>query len=211
MSVNGENRMYGASTRISASAVRLLAACLIAGSMCAADPSCVELRQLPMDRQVSYLEQSRQDLTGDCIQFAISELERSAYAPGAAILTSYLDFRVASANVIRGEHQVVINHLPWLDEYPAAHALFAIGRAATDSLVGAIASDNASDIIRTNAGEVLLAINRENMAEAVATLTRASKVAPNAVAASRLRDAATRLAQKCPGFELRSACELALN
>jgi hypothetical protein len=150
-------------------------------------------------------------LTSDCIQFAISELERSAYAPGAAVLTSYLDFRVASANFIRGEHQVVINHLPWLDEYPAAHALFAIGRAATDSLVGAIASDNASDITRTNAGEVLLAINSENMAEAVATLTRASKAAPNAVVAGRLRDAATRLAQKCPGFELRSACELALN
>jgi hypothetical protein len=150
MNAKRENRTYRASTRISASAVRLLAACLIAGSMWAADPSCVELRQLPMDRQVSYLERSRQDLTSDCIQFAISELERNAYAPGAAVLTSCLDFRVASANVIRVERQVAINHLPWLDEYPAAHALFAVGRAASDSLVRVIASDNAPDIARTN-------------------------------------------------------------
>ena len=203
--------MYRGSTRISARAVRLLATCLIAGSIWAADPSCVELKQLPVDRQISYLERSRQALTSDCIQFAISELERSAYAPGAAVLTSYLDFRVASANVIRREHQVVINHLPWLDDYPAAHALYAIGQPATDSLVRAIANDDASDVIRTNAGEVLFAIYRENTAGAVAILTRASKAASNAVVASRLREAATRLARECPGAEMRSACEAALN
>lgn len=187
--------------------VWLTAAFLRATTVYAADGPCQRLEGSTPGQQVRYLQGDRSGLQSECIVLAIGLLRQEAYIPAADVLTTYLDFRV----VKQKPRNLDFDRLPWMEEYPAAHALFAIGPPATDSLVRAIANAaDSSDILRTNAEEVLLAIHSGNPSRAVGALRRSGKSTIDAVAAARLFESAMRLSRKCAD-QFRSSCEAALN
>jgi hypothetical protein len=197
--------------RISSTAVRTAAlAFLWVGLVYGAAPSCPSVEQMTPGQQLDYLRGDRASLPSECIEIAIERLGEARYAPAADILTSYLDFKVAGKNP-PGQNYVIRVQWPLGDEYPAALALFRIKLPAADSLVHAIGDASSLDIVRVNAAEVLLAMNSADMSRAVAALVVASKGASDAATAGRLWEAAISLSRKCPGPELRSRCESALN
>ena len=130
--------MYKASLVLTARPIGFLALCLLVGRLSSAPPSCPELDHADLAQRVDYLKQTRQNLKNECIESAIAKIEENAYTPAAGVLTSYLDFKVP---LEQGTGQMMINHLPWMDEYPAARALYAIGKPATEDLVRAIADE----------------------------------------------------------------------
>ena len=103
-----------------------------------------------------------------------------------------------------------LSRLPWMEEYPAAHALLFIGLPASDSLVRVIAAASSSDLLRSNAEEVLLMVHRADPAGAVMALRQKSRSGLDAATSARLFESAIRLSRKCPG-DYRSSCEAALN
>jgi hypothetical protein len=166
----------------------------------AATPSlaeeCAELSHSPSAELVDYLNQrDRSLLKVDRVAYAIRRLGNERFAAAAGTLAHYLDFRV----VPRRENPVVIiNHLPWHDDYPAMNALVEIGVPATSALTNAIAGDWATTIAVANAVEVLRAIYRDDPEHAVTCLLEASRRTEDAAAVGRLREAATRVAVTCP-------------
>jgi hypothetical protein len=179
---------------------------LLPGAACAANPPCQELEGSTPPQQVQYLQAVRSGLRTECVALAITRLGQEAYVPSADVLTLYLDFSVAKPKFV----PLDFDRLPWMEEYPAAHALYAIGLPAAGSLVRAIGRANSSDLLRTNAEEVLLAIHREDPGGAVRALRQSSKSSSDPVASSRLFESATKLSRKCAQI-FRSACETALN
>ena len=120
---------------------RLLGACLLKPGFGVTVPSCPELSTRIWH---VHLLGARLGLRNECIEVAIAEFERSAYVPASAALALYLDFKVVAPQSGR---QHVLNHLPRMDEYPAARALYSI-EPATDSLVRAIEGDAFSETVR---------------------------------------------------------------
>jgi hypothetical protein len=96
-----------------------------------------------------------------------------------------------------------------MEEFPAAHALYAIGLPAAGSLMRAVGSIESSELLVNNAETVLRTIYREDQAEPVLALRQSSKSAPNAATAARLFESAIRLSHRCLP-DRRSACEAAL-
>jgi hypothetical protein len=144
----------------------------------------------------------------DCIDAAIRQLGNERYVPAIDVLASYLDFKSPTYTL---PADAPVYNPRWGYLYPATLALFEIGPPAIESLVRVIASPSSSDTAGTNAAETLMTINRIDMSKAVTALTTAAKATTDAVAAARLRDAARKLASTCPGPELRTKCEAALN
>src|SRR5690242_9727827 len=127
-------------------------------------PPCHELREAKTQRLLAYLEASRGDLNPACVVHAIKQLGTQRYAPAAYVLATYLDFRMPGTE--DGKQKPHMERIPWLGEkYPAADALFEIGKPASSSLVRVIGETSIS-LLRDNALEVLLAIHSENMADA---------------------------------------------
>jgi hypothetical protein len=202
---------YGDIRSVNLTAARsiLVAVALLPPGMADA-ATCQELEQSTAPRQIHYLQQNRSGLRTECVQFAIARLGQPAYLPAADVLVSaadvlvsYLDFRVAKPI------PYVVDHIEWMEEFPAAHALFEIGLPATGSLVRAIGSIKSSELLATNAEKVLLIIYRGDQAGAVLALRQSSRSAPDAVTASRLFESAIRLSRKCIP-DPRLACEAAL-
>ena len=160
----------------------LVAVALLAAGMADA-ATCQELEQSTAPQQIHYLKQSRSGLRTECVQYAIARLGQPAYLPAADVLVSYLDFRAAKPHPIL----YVVDHIEWMEEFPAAHALFAIGLPAT----------------------VLRTIYREDQAEPVLALRQSCKSAANTATAARLFESAIRLSRRCLP-DVRSACEAAL-
>lgn len=199
--------------RISSTAVPKLAlalAFLWAGLVYGSEPSCPTVETMKPEQQLNYLRGDHASLPRECIEVAIKRLGEARYAPAADVLTTYLDFKVPGTNP-PGQNYFVSVQWPLGDQCPAALALFRITLPAADSLVRVIGDASSSDIVRANAAEVLLSINGADMSKAVAALIVASRGAPDAATAAQLREAAITLSRKCPGPELRSRCEAALN
>jgi hypothetical protein len=188
----------------------LALACLCVGPVRGSEPVCPAVESMKPEQQLNYPRGDRNVLPRECVEVAIRKLGEASYAPATDVLTSYLDFKVPGTNP--PDAAVVFNvQWPTGDKYPAALALFFIRLPASDSLVRAIGDASSSDTVRANAAEVLLFIHRPDMSKAVAALAAASKAASDAATADRLRQAATSLSRKCPGPELRSRCQAALN
>ena len=174
-----------------------------------ATPPCRELSGAKAQQALAYLETSRQELNSACIVHAIRQLGNQHYTPAAYVLATYLDFRMPGTENKDSEHKLHIERIPWLGEkYPAADALFEIGKPASPSLVRVIGETSIS-LLRDNALEVLLAIHSEDMPDAVMMLSQASRSALDLATSIRLLDAAKKHAARCPG-ELRVRCEDAL-
>jgi len=169
---------------------------------------CPEQQGMKPEQLLKSLEGDRATLKSRCIVNAINQLGEKRYAPAADTLTTYLDFRMPGTE--NKGHEIFIVRIPALgDKYPAATALFEIGKAASPSLVRAIADSSTPELLRDNAVEVLFDVYRENLADAVSVLNRASRSASDAASSMRLWDAARKEAGKCPS-ELRPRCEEAL-
>jgi hypothetical protein len=184
----------------------------IGGSALAATPPCPELQTAKPQDRLAYLRGDRAMLMPPCIVFAITQLGIERYAVATDTLAEYLDFRMPGTE--EHEHGVAaINRIPWIgDKYPAAAALFEIGKPASPSLVRVVGNAASSELMRTNALEILLFIHREDMAEAVALLNKASRFSRDPATSIRLWDSARKEAAQCPRAlpELRIRCEAAL-
>jgi hypothetical protein len=124
----------------------------------------------------------------------------------AYVLATYLDFRMPDMQDKDREQRQHMDRIPWLGEkYPAADALFEIGKPASPILVRVVGETSIS-LLRDNALEVLLAIHSEDMADAVTMLNQASRSALDPATSIRLLDAARKEAAKCPS-DLRNRCE----
>jgi hypothetical protein len=92
---------------------------------------------------LAYLQGERAALDSACIVYAIDSLGQRRYAPAADTLTSYLDFRRPGTE--NKDREIIVVRIPWLgDKYPAATALFEIGKAVVPSLVRAIGDGDRS-------------------------------------------------------------------
>ena len=189
-----------------------VAVALVSAMVDAAGPQCQELDDSTPKQQVGYLQRERSGLRLECVVLAISKLKEEAYIPAAGILTSYLDFKVAGtrSNQPRPGYNVDMGRACWMEEYPAAHALTAIGLPASESLVRAIGSASASDLLRSNAEEVLFVVHGADPAGAVMALRQRSRSGLDAATSARLFESAIRLSRKCIP-EIRHTCEAALN
>jgi hypothetical protein len=135
-------------------------------------------------------------------------LGASRHVAAAPVLASYLDFERPGFQ--RREGAVAVVRIPWVgDQFPAAEALFLLGKPASESLVGVIADDASSDLLRANALVVLTAVYREDIASAVERLRDAASSGADPAAAGRLRDFAARVANTC-SVETRPRCLEAL-
>ena len=172
---------------------------------CAGAPSCKALEQSTSADLVSFLEGDRARLQAECINFAIISLGGQHYGPAADVLISYLDFKD------EWQKELPVSHLLWKPEYPAAQALVNIGVPATGNLIRAIGETGSSDLLRTNAEEVLLMIYRHNPPRAIALLRASSKSAPDAITAARLFESAIEVSRMCGLDDIRAACDAALN
>jgi hypothetical protein len=174
---------------------------------CAGAPSCKALEQSTSAELVSFLEGDRAGLQTECINFAITSLGDRYYGPATDVLISYLDFKVVWPKGVPYE----LDHLVWKPEYPAAQALLNIGVPATGNLIRAVGNTGSSDLLRTNAEEVLLMVYRHNPPRAIALLRAISKSAPDVVSAARLFESAIEVSRMCGLDEIRAACDAALN
>ncbi len=171
-----------------------------AGALC-----CKPLEQSSPADLVNFLERERAGLQAECINFAINSLGDRYYGPATDVLISYLDFKDER------QEELPVSHLLWKPEYPAAQALVNIGVPATGNLIRALGDTGSSDLLRTNAEEVLLMIYRYNPPRAITLLRASSRSAPNAVTAARLFESAIEVSRMCGLDEIRAACDAALN
>lgn len=181
--------------------IGLSAVFIVAPAVHAAEQPCQELKHRTAPQFIEYLRGERATLRPACIEFAIDALSKEGYPPGAEVLVSYLDFKSL-------KQADMWTPLLWKWEYPAAQALFLIGTSATDSLVRAIAGADSSEVLRTNAEDVLLLINRDDPKNAIRILRQRSRSARDAGTAARLFESAISLARRCPHDHY---CELALS
>lgn len=180
----------------------------LAASQAMADSSCSQLDGAKPERLVEYLQADRLALAPDCVLEAILQLGLRRHAAAAPVLARYLDFQRPGFQ--KKEKAIFVVRIPWVgDQFPAADALYLLGKSATQSLIGAIAEDASSDLLRANALAVLTAISREDIAGLVAQLKDASSSRPDPVAAGRLWDFAAKVANTCSA-ESRPRCVEAL-
>jgi hypothetical protein len=170
---------------------------------------CTDLLQTEAKQKLEYLRGDRSMLNPGCVVYAIQQLGAERYTAAADVLATYLDFQAPGTEKV-GAPGTVYRRIPSLgDKYPAATALFEIGKPATPSLVRVIANSASSDLLRKNALEVLFAVHRENLADGTRELNNASRSATDNEAATRLLHAAREFAAKCPG-RWRNDCAAAL-
>lgn len=218
-------------------AVRMAAAlALITGGDAAAQrpdmPVCGELEKASVDELLDYLGKDRKTLSDNCIEFAIRRagVDGPSLVPAAGgmraveILIPYLDFRGKMFDAYRGHFTFNIT----LYAYPASAAISTFGIQGADEdreraiarLIAVIADTSSSDLVTENAVEAVRRIcgymdtvrhiaNSE--LKAVVELGEAAKASTNAFSASRLREQARKLAEKCTPSETRSRCEAALD
>jgi HEAT repeat protein len=94
--------------------------------------------------------------------------------------------------------------------YPAANALFLIGKPAEPEILKVLAKSDTSDLVRKVAIYALLNIESNEESGPVATLARASREEKDPGASQRLMDAAKEAATKCRP-ERQTVCINALN
>lgn len=155
---------------------------------------CAELDAATPQQLVEYLRGDRPSLRQACVVYAINKLGVEGYAPATGVLVTYLDYR-GPDDPQRVRTGVVLH--AWWPIYPAADALFLIGKPAIPDLIGAIAGSDTPDLVRKSAIHVLGNIQRDEPSRAVATLVSASKATKDAGASQRLLDAAKEAVVQC--------------
>ncbi len=181
-------------------------------SQAVAQRRCAELEGAKPQAHLEYLQRDRSTLNPSCIINAMGEISLAIegqrfdrHTEGVKTLT-YLDYRVPDESKLSGA--LSLNRNP----YPASNALSIIGKPVVPALIEAIANSATSDIARSNAIGVIVALHsREDLSEAVRVLRRAAKAKESAdwEASQRLSDAAQKTAGMCRGL-MTNACMDAL-
>lgn len=188
--------------------MRLAAICLCGISTLAlAGIQCAELEGMKPQAQLEYLQQDRSALSADCIAYATFQLGFGRHTEATKTLVAYLDYR--SPDDLKGARQMVVGRNA--DPYPAATALFMIGKPAVPDLIEAVAGSATSGVARSNAVLTVFVIYRDDISEAVRMLKRAAKAreSTDCEASQRLIDAARKTAGWCKG-EMANVCMDAL-
>jgi len=167
--------------------------------------TCPKLDGAKPNKLVAYLQGDRASLPQDCVLFAIERLGFAGYTPAIPILITYLDYPRPQDPGPWHSHAQSAGYL-----YPAASALFGMGKAAAPALLCAIASLEISEVARKNAAEAVFALySREDVTEGIAVMMRASREESDAYSRAHLEDAARYWASRCPP-EHQNACMAAL-
>ncbi len=146
---------------------------------------------------LEYLQRDRALTDPICTAFAIRELGRERYLPAVPALVKALDFK-APETLPQPARPIRPGPITWVGSvYPAANALFQIGKAVVPALLDAIASPKTTDLVVRNVIELLVATYREDPAEAVTVLVHASRARTDHVASQRLWEAAERVSLRC--------------
>jgi len=185
---------------------KIVALIAILGRAVGAQNNCFALKAVNSELQLEYLQGERTSLAAECVLYAIDHLGYRGYVPAIPTLIKFLDYPDKSTN--RGTTD---SHRPkWAGSlYPAAEALFEIGKAAVPPLVAAISSSSSSELIRENALQTIFFIYREDFSEAVALLNRSGRSASDPEVSARLLAGAKSLAPRCPPV-MRNSCIKAL-
>jgi hypothetical protein len=161
-----------------------------------ASAKCETLQGSGPVKLLEYLRGERSALNQECVLFAIADLGMKRYAPASATLVKYLDYKLPQEPSKTGP--VVVKRIWWIGaDYPAAAALFKIGKPSSPALVEAVGDPDNSDLIRKHAIEVLRAVHSDNMADVVAALVRAGRSSEDHLTSRRLLDAAEEVATSC--------------
>lgn len=180
-------------------------------------PPCVALEHSSAGQLLEYLSRDRASLSANCIEVALRNLGIESPLPSSYkvsaidVLIPFLDFKSQVVESMGFQPSIAPFFL-----YPARTALIGIGRPAVEKLIAAIADRSSSDTVVENARVAVNAIYNypdgpAGSLKAVVALSEAAKGTLNAASASRLRDAARKVAGACLGSELQSRCEAALN
>jgi HEAT repeat protein len=172
-----------------------------------AEPSCAELDGAKAEKLLEYLQGDRASLSEDCVYTATTKLGVAGYTPAIKTLVALLDYRT-HGDPERARTGGV--RQPGWPIYPAANALFLIGKPAEPEILKVLAKSDTSDLVRKVAIYALLNIESNEESGPVATLARASREEKDPGASQRLMDAAKEAATKCRP-ERQTVCINALN
>jgi hypothetical protein len=167
---------------------------------------CDELEGRTVEAHLAYLERNRSTLSPACIAYAANQIGLRGYGAASKTLSKYLDYRMPDDPAMAHLPPISLASAP---RYPAAEALFQLGKKAIPELIQVIASAETSQVARRNAIRTAFAIHREDVAESVRVLVRASKSFPDPQSRDRLYDAAREAAALCYG-PMRNTCMNAL-
>ena len=185
--------------------IRALATLLVtAAGAIIAEPKCPRLADAEPSALVSYLDGSMASQPPACVEYAIGQLGERRYGPAADTLIRHLGFRREPDFWEKGEDVVELQH-EW---YPAATALFQIGKPALQPLIDLLGTET-PPVVRAKALQTVVDICRDDFVSAVKLLRAAAAKQGDSAAKTRLLDAAGRAVQMCPRG-LRPQCEDAL-
>jgi hypothetical protein len=225
--------------KVAVFAIAVAISCLLAqpSMSLAADGACVSLAEAKREQLVAYLKGERPTLDPACVLYALDRLADDHTAADASVLVTLLDFPKPEAGGALGQDGLPplgsktprqvggsTDVMPWVGrQYPAAKVLFRIGASADADLIRVIGNVESSDLLRSNAVEVLRLIHREDLSLSANTLAAAARASfeTDRPRSERLLHAARRLAQDCidmtqlyvgnPAADaMRSRCEGAL-
>src|SRR2546430_992391 len=97
---------------------------LVAGIAIGQEGPCPMAGEGHTSELISYLQRTRSSLAPRCISMSIAALGAVKTEKALEVLVSYLDF--IDADVVKQRNDIAIR-IGWLEEYPAAQALFGAG------------------------------------------------------------------------------------
>jgi hypothetical protein len=161
--------------------------------------NCEILRDAHAKRMIDYLtETSRSEGEAPCIGFAIRRLGDAHARAAIPILIDYLDYK---RPLDEGEKNGFYLHAPIVPEmYPAASALFAIGKPSVPYLLEVVEAADTHEQKQSNAVCAVMLIYREHMPDGIKLLKETSRSRANSgdeQKAQRLRDAAKDAVRYC--------------
>jgi hypothetical protein len=159
-----------------------------------AEPSCAELDGANAEKLLEYLQGDRASLGEDCVFIATTKLGVAGYLPAIKTLVALLDYRTHGDPE---EARTGVVRQPGWPIYPAADALFLIGKPAVPEILKVLAKSDTSDLVRRVAIYALFNIKSDEETGPVATLVRASRAEKDIGASQRLMDAARDAATQC--------------
>lgn len=167
--------------------------------------ACKKLNGAKPDELMRYLQRRPAPPPQDCTLFAIEQLGFARYEPAVPLLVKYLDYPRPPDPGWWHSHAQDVGYL-----YPAANALFGVGKESIPALLRVTASPDSSDLLRMNAGDTIFALySRDHIEEGIAVMMRASRQESDPYSRAHLDDAARYWASRCPP-EHQNACVAAL-
>lgn len=166
---------------------------------------CQRFEHLSMEEMTSELQRGdRSD--GDCIAFLLKQLGEARYKHASYPIAAYLDFewpkKKPDETLLPGRLRGLRGH------YPAVGALYDIGTDAVPDMIRFLSGANVTPLAHKNDIATLLMIYREDQAQAVEALMKASHRVSSPEVAGRLLRAAHEAADGCS--MTREACKTAL-